>query len=107
MGIELSFGVLLALLLALLWGTAVAWFIRFHEAGITLATHLMWFVVSVGCSGIFLISLLLIQPGGYILWWQMLALMATGAVPIAGFSLKWGLIPYLIGLVKSIRGEDG
>lgn len=96
---------LLGLVLGLIWGELVALAIRHTPWGITLAAHLMWLVVSIGCSGIFLISLLLLQPGGLVYWWQMLALMAAGCVPIAAHSLLEGFVPYLLGLLESIKAN--
>jgi len=101
MTIELLFG----LVLGLLWGELVALAIRHTRWGVALAAHLMWLVVSIGCSGIFLISLLLLQPGGLILWWQLLALMVAGCAPIAAHSLLEGLIPYLVGMLESIKAD--
>lgn len=95
----------LGLLLGLIWGEAVALFIRHTAVGRALSAHLMWLVVAIGCSGIFLISLLLVQPGGLIYWWQLLALMVAGCGPIAAHSLAEGLVPTLLRLVQ-MAGEE-
>lgn len=102
MDMVLSFG----LLLALLWGMAVAWFIRRTRLGIALCAHLMWFVVSVGCGVTLLISLFWIEEGGLIAWWKVPAALGVAAMPIAFRSLNEGFVPMLTGIINGLKDPD-
>lgn len=99
MDTNLAFG----LLLALIWGYAVAWFIRDTEMGIVLSNHLMWFVVSIGCGVTLLITLLWLDHGGLIVWWKIPAALGVAGIPIAYRSLDKGFVPMLKNLIRAIH----
>ncbi len=68
---------------ALLWGTCIAVFIRFTDLGRFLSLRLTWFLVAIGFGGDFLLSLLLIDETGRIVWWQFVALVAISSIPVS------------------------
>lgn len=102
MDTELSFG----LLLGAVWGEAVALFIRHTQVGRTLAAHLMWFVVSVGCGVTLLISLRWVDADGLIAWWKVVALLGVASVPIATHSIVEGFVPLLTGMINGFKGQN-
>lgn len=71
------------LLASVVWGIAVACFIEFTELGRFIALRLTWLSVAIGLGGDFLLSILLLDEAGRIVWWQFVALVALSSIPVS------------------------
>lgn len=73
---------LFALLLAFVWGVAVAVFIEYTELGRWIAEHLTWLSVVIGIGGDLLILLVLLDEAGRVAWWQMVAVIGLSSLGV-------------------------
>ncbi|MDI9548363.1 MAG: hypothetical protein QM346_12275 [Chloroflexota bacterium] len=71
-----------ALLLALIWGLAVAGFIEFTDFGRWIAERMTWLSVVAGVGGDMLILLLLIDESGKVAWWHILAVIGLSSLGV-------------------------
>lgn len=97
-----------SLLLATLWGAIVAIFLEYTSFGRFIEERLTWFIVAVGMGGDLLIALLLIDPDGRVLWWQMVAVIALSsvAVSVRGILEFFVYFRALVGMVSGNGNQD-
>lgn len=89
------------LLLALIWGALVAWFLRSTTLGRMLNQYLNWFATSVGCGVNILLLLPLVQEGA-VQWWYIPTIFFVSSVPVAVAGL-WDLRNYFGEMMLAAR----
>lgn len=73
------------LLAAFVWGVAIAAFMQFTRLGHFLSLRLTWFMTALGCGGVLLLALLLLDDAGRVAWWEFVAIFFVSS---AGPSLR-------------------
>lgn len=75
------------LVLAHIWGAAIAVFMRTSDFGRWMAHNMMWFIVSCGAGIDLLIVRWLLTDAGAVLWWDVVLIFFASSLWIAGWSV--------------------